>query len=70
MYRLTNIKIRENLSENEIIDIALKKYNINKKDVKEAYIFKRSIDARNKRDIFLYLKYCSFPSIFQSNTLL
>ena len=52
MYRLTNIKIRENLSENEVIDIALKKYNINKKDVKEAYIFKRSIDARNKRDIF------------------
>ena len=25
MYRLTNIKIRENLSENEVIDIPIKK---------------------------------------------
>ena len=41
MIRLKDIKIRENLSENEVIDIALKKYNINKKDVKKAYIFKR-----------------------------
>lgn len=52
MYRLDNIKIRDNLSESEIIDIALKKYRVDKREVENAYIFKRSIDARNKKDIF------------------
>jgi len=52
MYRLSNIKIKENLSEEEIINIALEKYNIEKSNVKKAYIFKRSIDARRKEDIF------------------
>ncbi len=52
MYRLNNIKIRDNLSENQIIDIALKKYNISRNNLKSAYIYKRSIDARNKDDIY------------------
>lgn len=52
MYRLSDIKIRDNLSEGQVIDIALKKYKINKNDVKNAYINKRSVDARNKTDIF------------------
>lgn len=52
MYRLNNVKIRANLSEDEIINEALKKYRINKNNVKEAYIYKRSVDARNKEDIY------------------
>ena len=55
MIRLSNIKIRANLEDREIIDLALKKYNIKPHEIKGAYIFKRSIDARNKKDI-----YCSF----------
>ncbi len=52
MYRLNNIKIRENLEEAQVIDYALKKFNIKKDNVKSAHIFKKSIDARNKNDIF------------------
>ncbi len=52
MYRLSNIKIKENLTEEEVINKALEKYNISKSNVKKAYIFKRSIDARRKEDIF------------------
>ena len=51
MIRLSNIKIRANLEDREIIDLALKKYNIKPHEIKGAYIFKRSIDARNKKDI-------------------
>lgn len=51
MYRLSNVKIRENLSKEQVIDFALKKYKIKKENVKEAYIFKKSIDARDKNDI-------------------
>lgn len=56
MYRLNNVKIRANLTEEEIISRALKQYKINDKDVIKAYIIKRSIDARNKADIFF--NYC------------
>lgn len=52
MYRLENIKIRENLEENEVLEKACKQYKINSNDIKEYKIFKRSIDARNKEDIF------------------
>ena len=52
MYRLENIKIRENLSEEEIIKKALKQYKINENDISEYSIFKCSIDARNKNDIY------------------
>lgn len=52
MYRLNNVKIRDNLSEEDIINEALKKYKVNRNNVKEAYIYKRSVDARNKEDIY------------------
>jgi len=52
MYRLENIKIRENLSEEEIIKKALKQYKINENDISKYSIFKCSIDARNKNDIY------------------
>lgn len=51
MYRLSNVKIRENLTKEQVIEFALKKYKIKKDNVKEAYIFKKSIDARDKEDI-------------------
>lgn len=50
-YRLENIKIRENLTENEILEKACKKYKINFSDIENYEIFKASIDARNKDDI-------------------
>ena len=52
MLRLENIKIREELNNEEVVKIACKKNNIRLEDVLEFYIFKISIDARNKEDIF------------------
>ena len=52
MLRLENIKIREDLSEEEIVREACRKYQISFSDVEYYNIFKKSIDARNKDDIF------------------
>ena len=51
MYRLENIKISENLSEDKILEKACNKYKINIEDIKNYEIAKVSIDARNKDDI-------------------
>ena len=51
MYRLNNVKIRDNLTEEQVINIALEKYKIKSSDVKEAHIYKKSVDARDKNDI-------------------
>ena len=51
MLRISNIKIRKNLSNQEILEIALKKYKIHKQDILEWYISKQSIDARKKDDV-------------------
>ena len=52
MIRLSNVKIRANLDDREVIENALRKYNIKPHEIKSAYIYKRSIDARNKKDIY------------------
>ncbi len=52
MIKITNIKIREDLSDDELFEKIYKKYKINKNDVTERRIIKKSIDARNKADIF------------------
>lgn len=52
MYRIENIKIRENLEKKELIKYICKKYRINIKDILSWRIYKKSIDARNKNDIF------------------
>lgn len=52
MLRLENIKIYENLSEEEVLKKACTKYKINYKDIKDYKIYKKSIDARNKENIF------------------
>ena len=52
MLRLENIKIYEDLTEEDVVKKACQKYKINYKDVKEYSIFKKSIDARKKDNIF------------------
>lgn len=52
MLRLENIKIREELNNEEVLKRACKKNHIELKDVLSFYVFKKSIDARNKEDIF------------------
>ena len=52
MIRISNIKIRKDLSDEELFDEVFKRYKINKLDVSEQRIVKKSIDARNKADIF------------------
>ena len=55
MVRITNIKIRENISNEEVFKIAINKYKINSKDVLSWQISKKSIDARKKDDVhFIY----------------
>ena len=52
MIRLENIKIREDLELNDVVNFACKKNHIDFKDVLDYRIVKKSIDARNKDDIF------------------
>lgn len=52
MIRISNIKIREDLSNEELFDVIYKKYRIKKEDVISSRIVKKSIDARKKEDIF------------------
>ena len=42
MYRLSDIKIRDNLSEEQVIGIALKKYKINTEE-KEIWLWKKRL---------------------------
>ena len=52
MIRIKDIKIREDLLEEKILEKALQKNRLQKEDVKKWYIYKKSIDARKKEDIF------------------
>ena len=52
MVRISNIKVRADYSEDELFDFVCKKFNINKNSVTKKRIVKKSIDARNKSDIF------------------
>lgn len=49
--KLDNIKIREDLNDEDIIKFACKKNKIDFSKVKEYKILKKSIDARNKEDV-------------------
>ena len=51
MIRLDNIKIFEDLTEEQVISASLKKNKIEEKDVVEANIVKKSIDARDKKNV-------------------
>lgn len=52
MLRLENIKIHKELDISEIVRYACKKNGINFGEVIDYYIYKKSVDARNKNDIF------------------
>lgn len=52
MYRIENIKIREELDKDELIEFICKKYRISKEDIVSWSIYKKSVDARDKNDIF------------------
>jgi len=52
MIRFSNIKIRDDLSEDELIKFVCKKKNLFIENIKNWYVVKKSIDARNKNDIF------------------
>lgn len=55
MYRINNVKIRENISNDEVLLRALKKVNIPRSSVDYWRIYKKSIDARDKNDVhFVY----------------
>ena len=51
MLRINNLKIRKDLTENEVIDLAIEKNNINRNDILNIFISKKSIDARKKDDV-------------------
>ena len=51
MLRINNIKIRQDISDSEILTIALKQNHINKDDLISWQIAKKSIDARKKDDV-------------------
>lgn len=52
MIRIRDIKIREDLSDNDVLEYTCNKNKIKLEDVKSFRIFKKSIDARNKDDVF------------------
>ena len=52
MIRLNNIKVRDDFSDEELLDFVCHKKKLFKENVREWYIVKKSIDARNKNDVF------------------
>ena len=52
MYRIENIKIRDELDKEELIEFICKKYRISKEDILSWSIYKKSVDSRDKNDIF------------------
>lgn len=51
MLRINNLKIRKDISESEILNLAIEKNHINKTDIINVFISKKSIDARKKDDV-------------------
>lgn len=55
MLRINNIKIRKDISNQEVFELAIQKNKINKDDILEWHVAKKSIDARHKDDVhYLY----------------
>lgn len=52
MIRLPSIKINEELSEEKVLEKVLHKNNLKLEEIKNWYIYKKSIDARKKPDIY------------------
>ena len=70
MYRLKDISIYENLSDEEVFKKALKKYSIPEEMIKSWRIYRKSIDARKKSDVhFVYTFDIEFNSDDDLNSL-
>ena len=52
MKKITNIKIYEDFNKKQLIEYVCKKYHINIDDIADWHIIKKSIDARNKNNIY------------------
>ena len=51
MIRISNIKIYNDLPEEDIFSKVIKKFNIKQEDIKTWHIAKKSVDARHKNDV-------------------
>ena len=51
MLKIENLKVYEDLDKETVIDMALRKARINPRDVIRCSITKKSIDARDKKDV-------------------
>lgn len=51
MLRINNIKIRKDITDYEVLEIAIKKHAIKKDDIIKWHIARKSIDARKKDDV-------------------
>ena len=56
MLRINNVKIYDNFTNNQLLDFVCNKFKINKNDVIDFIISKKSIDARKKNDV--HFNYC------------
>ena len=51
MLRIDELKIYDNISEQDVLNRGLKKYGILREDVVDWKIVKKSVDSRNKKDV-------------------
>ena len=51
MVRISNIKIYEDIKDENLIDLVIKKFKIKREDIINWHIVKKSIDARKKQDV-------------------
>lgn len=51
MLRINHIKIRKDITDYEVLETAIKKYGIQKEDILDWHIARKSIDARKKDDV-------------------
>ena len=51
MLRLSDIKIYEDISDDDVLNFAIQKFKVSKSDILDWYIVKKSIDARKKADV-------------------
>lgn len=51
MLRINHIKIRKDITDYEVLETAIKKYGIQKGDILDWHIARKSIDARKKGDV-------------------
>ena len=61
MIKLSNIKIKPSDSDRVLLEKSVKKAGVNASDVKYFKLVKKSLDARNKKDIFFIFVIIAMP---------